>query len=380
VDEGDDGDAQGVEGGGHATAVSDAAFLTGFPGFLGSALVDRLLDRYDEVVCLVQPTYRAVAEERAADLAGPDWRADLTLREGDITDPTLGLDEVVRADLRERVAEVYHLAAVYDLGVERSLAERVNVDGTRHVLAFAAECRGLDRFQYVSTCYVSGRHDGRFTHRDLDVGQSFNNHYEATKFEAEVAVRERMAAGLPATIYRPAITVGDSVTGRTDKYDGPYYLLRWLTSQPRIAVAPMLGDPRAYELNVVPRDYVVDAIAALSARDGSENEVYQLCDPNPPTVGEVLSLFAAATGRRVVPVPATTAGLKRLLSVPAVRDVAGIEPAALDYFTHPTTYTDANARRALARTDVSPPPLSAYVENLVEYVRDHPDVRADAMV
>ncbi|HMB50779.1 MAG TPA: SDR family oxidoreductase, partial [Natronoarchaeum rubrum] len=197
-------------------------FLTGFPGFLGSALVERLLDRDRRVACLVQPKYREDAERRAAELAGDDWEERIDLYEGDITEPEIGLDADDREHLQDACDEVFHLAAVYDLGVSRAVGEAVNVRGTEHVLDFAAGVSDLRRFQYVSTCYVSGRHDGVFTHEDLDVGQEFNNFYEETKFLAEVAVQRRMDAGLPATIYRPAITVGDSRTGRTQKYDGPY--------------------------------------------------------------------------------------------------------------------------------------------------------------
>ena len=110
---------------------------------------------------------------------------------------------------------------------------RINVDGTRNVLDFAQEARNLRRLHYVSTCYVSGRTAGVFTEHDLEKGQSFNNYYEETKYLAEVEVQQRMRAGLPTTIYRPAIVVGDSRTGATQKYDGPYFVIRWLLRQPR---------------------------------------------------------------------------------------------------------------------------------------------------
>ena len=106
--------------------------------------------------------------------------------------------------------EVWHLAAVYDLAVAPQVARRVNVDGTRNVLDFCREQPHLRRLQYVSTCYVSGRFEGEFTEDALDVGQAFRNHYEETKYEAELLVRKAMADGIPATIYRPGIVVGDS--------------------------------------------------------------------------------------------------------------------------------------------------------------------------
>ncbi|KAB1198647.1 MULTISPECIES: SDR family oxidoreductase [Haloferax] len=357
-----------------------SVFLTGFPGFLGSALVERLTDRTDEIVCLVQPRYRDAAERRAFDLLGPHWNETVTLVEGDITDSTLGLSATTRSDLESRVESVFHLAAVYDLAVSPELGQAVNVDGTRHVLEFA-EAADVERLHYVSTCYVSGRYDGVFTESDLDVGQSFNNHYEETKFRAEVLVRDRMESGdVPATVYRPAIVVGDSRTGETQKYDGPYYLIRWLLRQPRVALVPRLGDPDAAELNVVPRDYVVDAIDHLSSLDRSENVTYQLCDPNPPTIREFTGALLDATDRVGVPTP-TPVGLAQsaLERWEALRLAVDIEPETLPYFTHPTRYVGGNARSHLAGTGIEPPAFESYVSELVAFVRENPDVRSDAM-
>ncbi|WP_235853558.1 SDR family oxidoreductase [Halosimplex salinum] len=348
--------------------------LTGFPGFLGSALVGRLLDRTDErLVCLVQSHYRDKARERAATLAddaGVD-RDRIRLVEGDITDPDLAVDDYDA--LRREARVVYHLAAVYDLGVARPLAERVNVDGTRHVLRFAAAAE-VERFHYVSTCYVSGRYDGTFTHRDLAVGQSFHNHYEATKFEAERLVRDRMADGFPATIYRPAIAVGDSRTGETQKFDGPYYLLKLILRQWPVAVVPVPVRPSATRLNVVPRDFVVDAMDAISARQDSVGEVYQLCNPHPPTISELVRALGRAAGRRVVPVRGTTRFARIATErIPGFADELGIEPASLPYLSQPTTYTDENTREALADTDVRCPLFASYADRLVAYARERID-------
>ncbi|QLH79112.1 SDR family oxidoreductase [Halosimplex rubrum] len=355
--------------------------VTGFPGFLGSALVERLLGRSDEpVACLVQTQYREAAARRAATLTDDAGvpRNRIRLVEGDVTDPELAVDDYER--LRRETRVVYHLAAVYDLGVARPLAERVNVDGTSHVLDLAARA-DADRFHYVSTCYVSGRYDGTFTHRDLAVGQSFHNHYEATKFEAERLVQAAMTDGLPATVYRPAIAVGDSRTGETQKFDGPYYLLKLLLRQWPVAAVPVPLRPSATRLNVVPRDFVVDAMAAISAREESVGEVYQLCNPHPPTILELVRALGRAAGRRVLPVRGT-ARLARVATerVPGVADALGVEPAALPYLSQPTTYTDENTRRALADTDVRCPLFSSYADRLVAYARDHLDEDTGAMV
>ena len=182
--------------------MADILF-TGFPGFLGSALLPRVLARAegDQAVCLVQTKFADAAEQRRREIeqSHPDTAGRIRLVEGDITEAGLGLEN--GAAQTRSVREIYHLAAVYDLAVKRPVGMKVNVEGTRRVLEFAAECGALERLQYVSTCYVSGRWAGVFTEDDLEKDQSFNNYYEETKFLAEVEVSERMAAGLPATIF-----------------------------------------------------------------------------------------------------------------------------------------------------------------------------------
>ena len=362
----------------------DTVFLTGFPGFLGSELVDRLLGRGEHVTCLVQAKYRDLAEDRRDGLETEHGVEDrIALVDGDIVDPELGLPddgEHAYDALAERTREVYHLAAVYDLGVDRDLATRVNVDGTEHVLDFCRACDDLDRLHYVSTCYVSGRYPGAFTEDMLVEGQSFNNHYESTKFLAEVDVQDAVEAGLPATIYRPAIAVGDSETGATQKYDGPYHIVRYFLDAPGIAVVPEFGDPGAVEVNVVPRDFVVDAIDAISAREDTTGEVYQLADPNPPSVAEMQATFAAAANVWTVSVPFSKTAFQWLLrEVDAFREWTHIDPAVVDYFTHPTRYDTANATAVLAEEGVECPAFDDYAPRLVDYVRNHPHVGSDAM-
>lgn len=355
-----------------------SVFLTGFPGFLGSALVERLLERTDRVDCLIQPQYREQAEQRAAAIAGPEWPERIGRYEGDIIDPDLGLDDDTVEEIQDRTQEAFHLAAVYDLGVDRDVAEAVNVDGTEHVLDFVAGCE-TPRLQYVSTCYVSGRYDGVFGEEDLDVGQHFNNHYEATKFEAEKRVQARMDE-IETTIYRPAIVVGDSETGTTEKYDGPYGILKFLLRQPRHAVLPRMGGAETCEVNLVPRDFVIDAIEHLSSLDRSGGQVYQLCDPNPPTVAEIVELFASATDRRVYEIPLPQWLVEgSLRQVPGLEALTGVDPDTVPYFTHPTRYVCPNTRRDLAGTDIECPPLGSYVDVLVAYLRENPDLRTGAM-
>ena len=358
-------------------------FFTGFPGFLGSELLPRVLARSAErrAVCIVQEKFADLARKRVEELTERQCqlRDRIQLVTGDITEPDLGLGGE-RQRLAGETTEIFHLAAVYDLSVRRPVGMKVNVDGTRHVLDFAGQCPRLGRFQYVSTCFVSGRWAGIFGEDDLERGQSFNNCYEETKYLAEVEVQERMRRGLPTTIYRPAIVVGDSCTGATQKYDGPYFVIRWMLRQLWIAVVPVVGDPRAVRVNLVPRDFVVDAIAYLSGREESLGKVYQLADPEPLTVDELLEVVGRATERRLWRLPLPLAAARAAIDwVPGVYRLMKIPSSSVDYFAHPTHYTCRNTLRDLEGSGIAVPPFPSYVGRLVEFVRAHPEIGSAAM-
>jgi thioester reductase-like protein len=123
--------------------------MTGFPGFLGSALLPGILRRTDgAAICLVQPKFVAVAKQRVAKLssADPALQGRIRLVEGDVTQPRLGLG----ADAFNEVTEAWHLAAAYDLTVARDVAVRDNVEGTHNVLGFQSVSSSFNRSSPLS--------------------------------------------------------------------------------------------------------------------------------------------------------------------------------------------------------------------------------------
>ena len=361
--------------------TSRTVLFTGFPGFIGARLIPRLLELQPDTtfVCLVQEKFRAAAERSVEELgrAHAATLGRLELVAGDITAPGLGMGEEEAQLLHERLTGCYHLAAVYDLAVEREVGMRVNVEGTMNVLEFLGECTRFERLDYVSTAYVSGSAVGLYHETDLDVGQGFKNHYEETKFLAEVAVKE---SDLPAAIYRPGIVVGDSRTGVTAKFDGPYFSLNAMRNLPSPGVFMKVGTGDSH-VNLVPVDFVLEAIARLSTWEGAIGKTYNLTDPNPLSAFQIEELFARALGKSFLYVPVPLILAKLAFSADAVQKAFGMPVQTLDYFDHECRYDCSQATQDLARFGVSCPAFSDYAQRLIAfYLQNVDEITRGAMV
>jgi nucleoside-diphosphate-sugar epimerase len=345
------------------------ALLTGFPGFIGRRLAARLLDDDGErrIVALVEPRMLEAAQAAAEGL-GPER---LQVLPGEIGEPRLALSDADYERLRAEVRQVFHLAAIYDLAVPLTIAQRVNVEGTGNVLDFCLAAEGLERLVYISTAYVAGSRTGVVYEHELVMGQGSKNHYESTKFQAEAWVREYMAR-VPTTILRPAIVVGDSRSGETQKFDGPYYILRVIAEAERAGRAiPNFGRSEA-PFNVVPVDFVVDAIAATAADPAAAGETLHLVDPEPLSARELTeALSRSYSGRpprfRVPPRLAEAS-----LRLPPVRARLGGTPReSIAYLNHPVFFDTRRALAILSPHGLRPPNFRDYVEAMVGFFREH---------
>jgi len=350
------------------------SLLTGFPGFIGRRLVKHLLEHDPEatVAALVEP--RMLEDGREAAAAIDPQRIEVLA--GDITDRRLGLEDSDYERLTAEVRRVFHLAAIYDLAVPKELAQRVNVDGTGNVLELCLAAQSLERLAYVSTAYVAGRRTGVVYEHELVMGQGFKNHYESTKFQAEVWVREAMDR-VPTTILRPAIVVGDSRTGETQKFDGPYYMLRAISQAQRARRAvPQFGRLEA-NFNVVPVDYVVAAIAAAAAEPEALHQTLHLVDPEPVKSSELVRLLSEHYAGRPPQGRIPPSLVETSLRLPMMRERFGGTPReSIAYLNHPVRFDTRRAMNVLAGHGLAPPKFQDYVEPMVEFFRSHEHDRA----
>jgi thioester reductase-like protein len=332
--------------------------LTGATGFVGQELLTRFLDRDDRHV---HALVRASDDrEAAARLPGHErlsaWAAD-------IEKPGLGLDARRADELAERVSTVVHCAASvsFSLGLEES--RRVNVGGTGRMVELADRCAqvgdGLERFSYVSTAYVAGAHRGTFGEDSLDVGQSFRNPYERSKFEAEQLVRER-ASGLPAQVLRPSIVVGDSRTGWTSSFNVLYPPLRAFAH----GAIPALPARRGAPVDVVPVDYVADSVHEL-ARRGPNGTFHLVSGRNATTVGRLIDLAARRFDRPAPPLFPPRL-YQRLVHPLLLRRLGRARREALRRMEVYFPYFSMRVRFADRRHPPAPP-VEGYFDRLLDY-------------
>ncbi|OLR89507.1 SDR family oxidoreductase [Actinokineospora bangkokensis] len=344
-------------------------FITGATGFLGRNLVGRLLARPDceRVFALVRPESTARFEALASGWPHPER---VTAVPGDLTEPGLG---VAPDALPGPVDHVVHLAAVYDFTAPAEVNEATNTTGTRRVIEFAAANRAR-LLHHVSSIAVAGDHRGRFAETDFDLGQRHHSPYHATKFAAEELVREQ--GEVPYRVYRPAAVVGDSRTGEMDKVDGPYYFLPALVRLARLPRALPLVLPDLGATNLVPVDYVVDAMAHLMHRDAPSGTTHHLTAPGRQPVTEVYNALADAVGapRVAVTLPVRLPAV-RAVPAPAAALLAelGIPAEVLPHLDIPTEFDTRATEAALAGSGVRLRPFAEYAGALVRYWAEHLD-------
>ncbi len=354
-------------------------FVTGATGFIGRNLVQRLLKREGTVYALVRAGSRGRLEELRTSF-GPDGARVVPIA-GDLAAPGLGVSEEDLLILRGEVDHFFHLAAIYDMTAGAEAQEIANVEGTRHAVELAGAIEA-GCFHQISSIAVAGLFKGEWREDMFEQAERLDTHpYFRTKHESERVVREECSR--PWRVFRPGIVVGDSRTGEIDKIDGPYYAFKLLQQARRVLPTwlPAIG-VEGGEINIVPVDYVADAIDYIAHQPGLDGQAFSLTDPNPKTAGEMINLFARAADAPQarlrldsgVTDPATSLVRTGLRFFPPAKraakiglDQLGIPAGVLSYFSYPTHFDSSNAEAALAGSGISVPPLESYADRVWDY-------------
>ena len=351
--------------------ASETFFITGFPGFIADRLLERLARKECRFILLVQPSWleRARREvQRISELTNRS-PADFQIVEGDITQLRLGLSASDFDLAKQQTTRIFHLAALYDLAVKCEPAMRVNVGGTRNVIEFARSLPSLKHFHHVSTCYVAGKREGTILESELRHDAGYRNFYEESKYLSEMEV-ESVKNELPVTIHRPSVVCGDSKTGETVKYDGVYYLILYLLRFPSLS-AINIGNHRV-SLNLVPVDFVVDAMAALAFDENAIGKTVQLADPAPLTTNQLFNAIARSANAKHSRMTAPAKLVRFFLMLPPSPKITGLPHHAVPYFFVKQLYDTRHAQQLLRAHGIQCPPFESYVDNIIDFVKTHP--------
>jgi NAD(P)-dependent dehydrogenase (short-subunit alcohol dehydrogenase family) len=365
------------------TFAAMVRLVTGGTGFIGRHLLRELAKREGDTYVLVREPSRARLERLIASLGAGSRMHALS---GDITASGLGLAPADQSTLQG--ADIYHLAAVYDLEASEEANERANVGGTRNVVALAEQLGA--RLHHVSSIAVAGgKWKGKFTEEMFDAGQALDHPYYKTKYEAERLVR---ASSVRFRIYRPGLVIGSSETGAADRIDGPYYAFK-LIQRLRSAIPPWvpLVGLEGGEINIVPVDFVARALAEIGSRPDLDGQTFHLTDPGARSLGEVTNEFCRAAhapqftlrldSRAASMLPQEMTGMLQHWHVAQTlkrRLLEGVripEPA-LHYVTNRAKFTCDKAQGALAGSGVECPPLYTYAWKVWDYWERHLDPEA----
>jgi len=355
-----------------------AYFVTGATGFIGQFLVANLLKRGEPVYVLVRrASLKKLAAQREA------WGADdkqVIAVIGDLAQKNLGVAESDAKRLKGKVRHFFHLAAIYDIGASAEEQQLANVEGTRHAVQFAEAVRA-GCFHHVSSIAAAGLYDGVFREDMFEEAEDLDHPYFKTKHDSEGLVRRE--CGVPFRIYRPGFVVGHSKTGYIDKIDGPYYFFKFLQKMRKLLPPwmPMIGIEGG-RINLVPVDFVADALDHLAHKKGLDGKCFHLTDPAPLRIGEVLNIFAEAghtpkmtmrlNARMFGFIPApilyglgSLSPIKRM--VRAVLTDLGIPRDVFQFVNWPTRYDSREATKALKGSGIAVPSLETYAPRLWDY-------------
>ncbi len=360
-------------------------FVTGASGFIGKRLVKKLLERRGSTVHFLA---RDASPEKLAPLY-EFWGVDATRAVpvlGDITQAGLGLKAADRKKLEGKFKHFFHLAAVYDLKADAEAQIAVNVEGTRNVVQFANAIKA-GCLHHVSSIAAAGMFEGVFREDMFDEAEGLDHPYFATKHESEKLVRKE--AKVPFRIYRPGLVVGDSKTGEMDKIDGPYYFFK-LIQRLRQLLPPWMPTIglEGGRINIVPVDFVVDAMDHIAHAKGLDGKCFHLVDPQPMRVGDVLNTFARAAHAPSMTIRVNAAllgfiprGVKRsLMALTPVRRIQralmsdlGLPDDILQFVNYPTRFDCRETKAALKGTKIECPRLQDYAWVLWDYWERHLD-------
>jgi myxalamid-type nonribosomal peptide synthetase MxaA len=352
-----------------ATRAGDgAALLTGATGYLGAFLLDELLRQTGkDVYCLVRAAGPREGMDRIRSAAagfripwGPEYERRVHAVAGDLSRPRFGLTEGGFDDLASRVDTIYHSAAKVNFVYPYPSLKPINVTGTQEVLRLACTA-SVKPVHYVSTAdvFIGSGVQRPWRERELpdDPGQPPDG-YIRSKWVAEKLMEGARARGVPVSIYRPVLTMGNTQTGACHTTD---YFCVALRGYLQLGMAPDLNEV----VNVIPVDFLSRALVHISLQERAAGGIFHFAHPDPPHLQELYE-WVRQFGYRLelAPYHEVRAAVLRVDQSHPIYPIVPLHPPEERLHTElfePTAFEQVDSSRTaeiLAGSGISCPPAS----------------------
>lgn len=255
-------------------------FLTGATGVVGNAILQKLLPCNDvKIYLLIRAKDNVELEEKIHKLNIPPiyqiFKDKIIIIRGDICKANLGIDEKHLRILCKEIEIIIHAAADIRFVQPLEEARAHALIGTKNIVSFARKCSNLAKINYVSTIGVVGRSGIILPEDEPPKNIYYFNNYEQAKAETEFYIFEEMRKGLPFTIYRPSLIIGDSKTGQIYSKQVFYYICDLIKAGGIYSVLPGLD---TFRLDIIPVDYVAEFIVKLADEiSDTKGRVFNIC-------------------------------------------------------------------------------------------------------
>jgi thioester reductase-like protein len=360
-------------------------FITGATGVVGNEIAANLLTRDARLRLLVRADSDDQAEQRLGKLV-EYWQIDpqiakdqIEVLRGDATQPRFGLSEERYSKIAGTTTHIVHCAAMVRMNLPLEEARQSAVSAARNILELAGACQSrgiLEKVDALSTVGVAGRSNGMLAEQWVTEPRQFHNTYEQAKAEAEDLLASACEAGLPITVHRPSMVVGNSRTGRIIRFQIFYYLVEFLSGRRTRGLYPSLGEAR---LDLIPVDIVAQVVCHSSRSGGTVGRVLHLCSGprHAMPIGQLKEIVREKLRALGEPVPIAvtvpTALLRAALPivrmlVPARQKAAlDVLPVFLDYLSGTQDFDNAATTTLLQNAGIRIPSPDAYVSEVLSY-------------
>jgi long-chain acyl-CoA synthetase len=363
------------------TSDDACVLVTGATGFLGTSIIQKLLKETPYIIMVIvrgKDRENALFRLKRAWWEFPELITEINGRvhlfNGDISRTNLDLSLDEYNFLLNSVTHIIHTAADLRLNAPLEDLRKTNQEGTSNILQLASasyEKYGLVRFSHVSTAYVAGARNGAIYEDSLTDEAGFLSNYEKSKYESELEVKN---SGLPISIFRPGMIVGNSKTGYIKTFNTLYVPLRlYLRGKQRI-----LPIKPSEKVNLIPVDYVTDTITNLTFNPRAEGLTFHLTTPKDlqPTVKELIKFVRAWALDNLnfkLPLPIFAPGLNpmitrfsssKLIKNPQTRGMIQTINTLTPYFHEDREFSVENTERLMGKYELD---WKNYVPKILEF-------------